>query len=109
MIVTMAIFSAVPLVLFCAFVILAMPAHLGETNGSASAERKRVSYPANMADCQQKKPGVQGCIELRRDGKSPVRGFIIEGSASHIALFDVAEKRVRALERSRTEVVADLH
>ena len=52
-------------------------------------------------------PSGRRCIDLRKDGKTFARGFPIDSSESHIALFDVIEKRARALERDGTELLVD--
>lgn len=101
--VTYIVVGVVPFVLAFVVIVLAIPAFLGESYGHAAAERDRARY---LTGCQQK-AGTQGCIELNKDGKIAVRGFLIESSESHIAIFDVSEKRARALERSGTELFAD--
>lgn len=95
--------AVVPVVLAFAVIVLAIPALLGENYGQVAATRERASYEPGC----QKKAGAPRCVELRKDGKIAVRGFLIESSESHIAMFDVAEKRARALERSGTELFAD--
>jgi hypothetical protein len=45
------------------------------------------------------------CSDISRDGKLLARGFLIDSSASHIALYDVDVKKARLFERDKTEVI----
>ena len=46
------------------------------------------------------------CIELRRDGNAVATGYLLDSSNTHIANFDTAVKRARALPRDGLELVA---
>lgn len=100
---TISIFAGVPIALVFAVLILAVPAILGQNVGQSSAT-KEMAFFREGCDAQ---PSGRRCIELRKDGKTLARGFPIESSESHIALFDITEKRVRALERDGTELLVD--
>jgi len=90
----------VPIALAFATIILVVPILLADSFGHSWAERQQ---NALTTACDSK--SVAGkCIELLKDKTVIAEGFTIESSLSHIALFDVAEKRVRAIERAGTEL-----
>lgn len=100
--VTTVVLGSVPIALFLTIFALFVPAIFGHTYGISLAEREQKTY---MAGCTQ--AGSSKCIELRKDGKTIARGFTLESSTSHLAIFDVHEMRARAIERAGTELIAD--
>ena len=92
----------IPVALVFIVFVLAIPAVFAERFGYSQAEREMAKFSRG---CEQAS-GVGSCIELQKDGKPIARGFLIESSESHVALFDVAMKRARAIERAGTELLA---
>lgn len=90
----------VPIALAFATIILVVPILLADSFGHSWAERQQ---NALTTACDGKSLAGK-CIELLKNEKVIAKGFTIESSLSHIALFDVTEKRVRAFERAGTEL-----
>lgn len=101
--VTIVALGSVPIALFITIFVLFIPAVFGASYGRSLAEREQQKY---VAGCTQADAGTK-CIELRKDGKPIARGFMLESSTSHVALFDVNEMKARAIERAGAELVAD--
>lgn len=95
--------AGIPVALFFAVFFLAIPAFLGENFGKTHAERQLTTF---VMGCNQDS-SAHMCIELCKDKISLARGFLIESSESHIAVFDVNRKRALAFEREGTELIAD--
>jgi hypothetical protein len=93
----------IPLALASAIILLALPALLGESRGRDTAIQELASFHVGCENQNTRNT----CLELRKDGRSIVRGFLIDSSESHIAIFDVAIKRPRIFERAGTEMIAD--
>lgn len=100
---TISTLAGVPIALFFAVFLLAIPVILGQNVGQTNAKNEMNLFREGC-DAQ---PNGRRCIDLRKDGKTFARGFPIDSSESHIALFDVIEKRARALERDGTELLVD--
>lgn len=101
--VTISTLAGIPIALFFAVFVLAVPVILGQNVGQSNAKNEMVLFREGC-DAQ---PSGRRCIDLRKDGETLARGFPIDSSESHIALFDVDEKRARALEREGTELLVD--
>lgn len=96
-------FLVVVLLPFCLFVLtafMAIPAALGEAAGTASAEQRAADFKKGCKESKQR------CIELRRDGVAFATGYHLDSSATHIAIFDVAINKARAVSREGVEVVS---
>ena len=91
-----------PIVLIVLISILLIPAAGGEAVGKQAAKNQQEKFSAGCSA----EYGKEKCIELRRDGKVVTRGFLIDSSTTHVALYDVDEKRPRVIERAGTEFVA---
>lgn len=100
---TFTMLAGVPIALFFAVFVLTVPAILGQNFGQSAAKNEMALFRMGC-DVQ---PDGRRCVDLRKDGKTIARGFPIDSSESHMALFDVAEKRARALERDGTELLVD--
>jgi hypothetical protein len=92
-----------PITIFFISSTMAMLTIFGETGGIALANRDIATF---QKGCDKALLG-QKCFDLMKDGKLIARGFLIESSATHIAMFDINAKRARALERAGTEIIAD--
>jgi hypothetical protein len=89
-----------PAVLLALTAFMAAPALIGETAGRAIAEKHASEFKAACA-----KPDRR-CIELHRNGAAFAKGYLLDSSTSHIAIFDVSLQRARALSREGVEVIA---
>lgn len=96
-------FAGVPLALLLIVFILTIPANLAENFGKELAVNQLKKY-AN--GCAQAAPAPI-CMELCKTEKLLARGFLIEGSESHIAIFDINQKRALTFERNGTQLFAD--
>jgi hypothetical protein len=90
----------VPVALAFTTVILVVPILLGDSFGHSWADRQITALPTA---CDGKSV-VGKCVELLKEGKMVAEGYMIESSLTHVALYDVTEKRVRSLERAGTEL-----
>ena len=86
------------LLVFVAF--SAGPAALGETAGRSAAEAALIEYKKG---CAESRPH---CVQLKRTGENVAKGYVLDDSQSHIAIFDVELQRGRTLPREGLEVVA---
>jgi hypothetical protein len=89
-----------PAFLLAVTAFMAVPALIGETAGRSIAERHANEFKAGCT-----KPDRR-CIELYRNGAAFAKGYLLDSSTSHIALFDVSLQRARALSREGIEVIA---
>jgi hypothetical protein len=94
----------IPSVLLVTAMFLAVPDLLGESRGEAAY---KADFSKFQKGCENPKPG-NICFDLRKDGQAIARGFLIDSSETHIALFDVNQQRARVIERNGTELIADL-
>lgn len=95
--------AGVPVALLLVVFILTIPAIFGESFGKEQAEHQLKKYTHG---CAQAAP-TSVCIELCKTDKLLARGFLIEGSESHIAIFDINQKRALTFERDGTQLFAD--
>lgn len=97
---TLALF---PVGLLFVLVVTALPVGIGDSFGKSLAD---TNYKKFVAGCENVTRGNR-CLEIRKDGKLVAHGFVIDSSASHIALFDVDLQRARTVVREGTELIAD--
>lgn len=95
--------GGVPVALVFSVLILAVPAVLGESFGSSSAEQQMSQY---RAGCNQREM-KERCVELRGKQGRLAYGFVLDSSESHIAIFDTDKNQVVSLEREGTELLVD--
>lgn len=95
---TMMFFIAVPVAIIFVFMLVLVPAVLGETAAADIAAKQMSRFSQG---CEQ--PST--CAQLVRDGETIATGFVVDASESHIAIYDVALQRVRTLETAGIEVV----
>lgn len=103
LVLTLTMLGGIPIALVLAAFVLAVPAILGQNFGQSIAKKEMTVY----RDGCNAEGNSRMCVELRKDGKTIARGFLIESSESHVALFDVSEKRARALSRDGMELLVD--
>lgn len=96
-------FALFPAGLFFVLFVTALPVSIGNSFGNSLADTE---YKKFVAGCEHVTRGNR-CLEIRKDGKLIAHGFVIDSSASHIALFDVDLQRARTIVREGTEVIAD--
>jgi hypothetical protein len=94
----------IPGVLLVVSMIMAIPGFMGESRGKAAFEKEVVKFKVG---CKGAKAGST-CFEIHKAGNMIARGFLIDSSETHIALFDIEMQRARVLEREGTEIIADL-
>lgn len=94
--------ALLPIVLIGLVSILLIPAAGGEAVGKQVAKSQQEKFAAGCSS----EYGKDKCIELRRDGKIVTRGFLIDSSTTHVALYDVDEMQPRVIERAGTEFIA---
>ena len=94
------IFGALPgtLLVFVSF--SAVPAALGETAGRSAAEAELIDFKLGCAESKRH------CVQLKRGAENIAKGYVLDDSQSHIAIFDVDLQRGRTLPREGLEVVA---
>ncbi|MDT4864916.1 hypothetical protein FQZ97_996920 [compost metagenome] len=97
---TALVIGILPLVLVVVTAFMAIPAIVGETAGRAIAEREEIEYRKN--GCVTAK---YSCVEVLKDGTAIAKGFIMESSVSHLAIFDTDLRRTRLLSREGTQVL----
>jgi hypothetical protein len=89
-----------PAVLFAVTAFMAAPALIGETAGISIAEKHANEFKAGCTKRDRR------CVELYRNGAAFAKGYLLDSSTSHIAIFDVSLQRARALSRDGIEVIA---
>lgn len=72
---------------------------VGETAGRSMAERNAEDFKKGCTQSRSQ------CVELRRDGTALLKGYVLDSSESHIAIFDVELRQARALPRDGVEMV----
>ena len=96
---TVLVVLLLPLALILVLAFMAIPAAMGETTGQSIAQRDQKRFAQG---CTEKTP----CIEFTKAGALLAKGFMLDGSASHIAIFDTGLQRARVLERAGLEMLA---
>ncbi|VTU42457.1 hypothetical protein RA8P1_00239 (plasmid) [Variovorax sp. RA8] len=97
---TLLIAAIIPVVLVAWTAVMVMPYVLGEANGKAHATREALEFKKG---CEHSK---QPCVELKRGGETLGSGFFLDGSASHIAIFDAQLQRARVVPRDAVELIS---
>ena len=92
------VMTPLTLILLTAFMVI--PAALGESGGTASAESMKIEL---MKGCELAKIA---CIELRKDEKVISKGFVLDTSASYVAIFDTQIQRSRVIPLENIELLA---
>lgn len=95
--------TLIPMSLIFISICLLMPSYIGESRGKAAAEKERQAFSLG---CGNPKLSIR-CFELKR-GKEPVaKGYLIDSSLTHIALYDIDTGKARTFERSGLEMEAE--
>jgi len=89
-----------PFALFLVVVVAAIPAVIAESVGKSAAEQELTDFHLG---CEKSKAV---CIQFLKAGNEVARGYVLDSSPSHIALFDVNLQRSRTLPREGLEGVA---
>lgn len=89
-----------PFALFLAVAIAAIPAVIAESVGKSAAEQELADFHLG---CEKSKAV---CVQFLKGGNEVAKGYILDSSPSHIALFDVNLQRSRTLPREGLEGVA---
>lgn len=100
---TALILAVFPAGLYLVAVGTVIPAALGDSYGRSSAQEEYRRFVLGCAPVS----GGSHCFDVLKNGKRIAYGYLIDSSATHIALFDVEAKRARAILREGTELLAD--
>ncbi|OUM00784.1 hypothetical protein A8M77_19005 [Variovorax sp. JS1663] len=92
--------AAIPGALVLWTTLMVIPAALGETAGKAHAEREAAEFKKG---CEHAK---YTCVQLKKGGELLGLGFVLDGSPSHIAIYDVQVQRARVIPRDAVEMVS---
>lgn len=78
---------------------MAVPAAFGETAGKAAA----IAHASEIQKgCNQSKIP---CAELKSGRETIAKGYVLDSSLSHIAIFDVDLQRARVLPLDKLELI----
>jgi hypothetical protein len=100
---TLITFGLVPIAMLFFTTVIAPPWLMGETYGAAAAQRERAIFNRG---CPTGPVGYR-CIDVRKGNQLLVRGFLIESSTTHIAIYDPEARRTRTIPREGTELITD--
>lgn len=92
--------TIVPVVLLVWTAVMVTPAAVGEANGKAHAEREAAEFKKGCAKSKHI------CFELKKGGEVLGSGFLLDGSSSHIAIFDAKLQRARIIPREAVEMIS---
>lgn len=99
MLLTTLFVSTVPLALLIFTAFMAVPAAFGETAGKAAA----IAHASEIQKgCNQSKIP---CTELKLGQETIAKGYVLDSSLSHIAIFDVDQQRARVLPLDKLELI----
>lgn len=96
-------FAALLIAPLLIFLVLIFPPLQGELVGESIAEEH---MQALENGCPERHTTVR-CVTVLRNGQSIAHGFVIDSSTTHIAIFDVATREARAIERHGLELKAE--
>lgn len=97
---TLLILIFFPFALLLVVLVAAIPAVVAESVGKSVAEQEQADFHLG---CEKSKAV---CIQFLKAGNEVAKGYILDSSPSHIALFDVSLQRSRTLAREGLEGVA---
>lgn len=99
MLLTTMFVSTVPLALLLFTAFMAIPAAFGETAGKAAA----IAHTSEIQKgCNQSKIP---CAELKSGRETIAKGYVLDSSLSHIAIFDVDLQHARVLPLDKLELI----
>jgi hypothetical protein len=93
----------VPILIITISLIVVWPGLAGEDYGADLAQADLAIFKAG---CQQANPRYR-CITVDRDGMSLSKGFLIDGSDKHLALYDVNLSKAIVLEREHITLITE--
>jgi hypothetical protein len=97
---TLLILIFFPFALLLVVLVAAIPAVVAESVGKSAAEQEQADF---RLGCEKSKAV---CVQFLEAGNEVAKGYILDSSPSHIALFDVSLQRSRTLAREGLEGVA---
>lgn len=92
--------AMMPLTLVLLTALMVIPAALGESGGAAVAASQRAELAKG---CEQAKAV---CTEIKKDGAVIAKGFVLDTSASYVAIFDTELQRSRVIPLEKMELVS---
>ncbi|QJQ03437.1 hypothetical protein C798_25330 [Herbaspirillum rubrisubalbicans Os34] len=100
---TMMFVVGLPVMFAAGAVVTAIPSELA----TAYAKRRYQNDMKHFLDgCKSDKQELDyRCSEVKLDGKVIAKGFLIDSSSTHLAIFDADAQQGRVFERDKTEIV----
>lgn len=93
------LFIFIPLTLIATTILWGLPGLIAESYGKSEATRNLSIF---LKGCNSLAKNYS-CIELRKNKENLSRGFLIDSSEKHIAIFDIDKKQAQIFERKDTE------
>jgi hypothetical protein len=100
---TLSIFGTVPIAILLFAALILFPWVMGEAYGAAAAKRELAIFDRG---CQTAPSGYR-CIDVRKVDQLLLRGFLIESSPTHLAIYDPQTRRTRTIPRDGTDLITD--
>lgn len=100
---TVFVITFMPIALIIFTLVIAAPGLIGESGGRIVAEQDFIAF---QKGCLEPATGYF-CIEVRNANVLISKGFLIDSSSTHIAIYDVGQDSVRTIERKGTEIISD--
>lgn len=97
---TLLVLIFLPFALFLVVMVAAIPAVIAESVGKSAAEQEQADF---QLGCEKSKAV---CVQFLKGESEVAKGYVLDSSPSHIALFDVGLQRSRTLAREGLEGVA---
>jgi hypothetical protein len=95
------ILLGIPSAMVAIALLMIVPDALGRTYGQAAMRRELEEFDKGC-----KPTNLGQCMEFRKDGKLLFRGFVLDGSESVIAVYDVDEKKSRIEAREGISMIS---
>ncbi|RYG58129.1 MAG: hypothetical protein EON56_00600 [Alphaproteobacteria bacterium] len=97
---TLLVLVFLPFALLLVVVVAAIPAVVAESVGKSVVAQEQIDF---QLGCEKSKAV---CTQFLKAGTEVAKGYILDSSPSHVALFDVAMQRSRTLARDGLEGIA---
>lgn len=80
--------------------VLSMPLAVAEASAAETVHRDAADFSKGCLASQR------ACVEIRRPSQENVRGYLLDSSPQHLAVFDVERKVARTFTREGVEIVS---
>lgn len=98
-ILTFLVLCLLPFALAVITSLMAVPGALGESAGRSFSEKKLADFKKGCAQ------SLAPCVEVRRDGNPLATGYLLDSSASHVAILEISSKHARTIPLAGVELV----